>query len=269
MDGIQCSDASSNLIPTLSSHEVPINPLGSSVEGHNRVATLLEVTYNMPLQLIADVFPMPNPPVAPPTPNQDIRDRGNGVDSRISSGGVDPTTATTSKPSSASDINFSEISKNNPTPIKKKGFPTAPARKIIYFVDYSNDNEDWHVYDSDGAKGTFLDGIVDKVKYDLFDKDKNIPISMGDEGCDHNKEIRKFIPSSGSQIKAFTVSELKSELRRRGGKPNLKGNKSTFRYQITKATDENKTIQTENNANEKCLKGFPEGAKWKPLKPNE
>ena len=77
-------------------------------------------------------------------------ERCNGVDSSISSGGVnpttiDPTTETPSKLTLASDINFAENSKNNnPTPIKEIGFPTPPARQIIYFVGYGNDNEDRH-----------------------------------------------------------------------------------------------------------------------------
>ena len=57
------------------------------------------------------------------------------------------------------------------------------------------------------------------------------------------------------------MSELKSDLRRRGVKPNLKGKRATIRYQPTKTIDENKTIQTEDDANAKFLKGFPEGEK--------
>ena len=41
-----------------------------------------------------------------------------------------------------------------------------------------------------------------------------------------------------------------------------------FRDQLTKAIDEKKPIQNEDDANAKFLKGFPEGAKQKPLKPN-
>ena len=112
IDGIQGYDTASNRMPPLPSPEIPIDSLVSGVMGHNWVTTLLEVPYNVPPQLIAAVFPPPNPPVAPPTPNQHIRERGNVVDSRIYMGGVDPTmvdptTATPSKPSSASGINFS------------------------------------------------------------------------------------------------------------------------------------------------------------------
>ena len=46
MDGIRRSDASSNLMPPLTNPEVPIDPLGSGVEGHNRVAAPLEVPDN-------------------------------------------------------------------------------------------------------------------------------------------------------------------------------------------------------------------------------
>ena len=75
------------------------------------------------------------------------------------------------------------------------------------------------------------------MKDDLFDKDKNILLSMGGKGCDHDDKIGKFIPLSESKIKAFTVSELKSELRRREVRPNPKGKKVMFRYQLTKAID--------------------------------
>ena len=55
MDGIQCSDASRNLTPPLPSPDVPIDPLGSGVDGHNQVATLFKVPDNVLLQLIAAV----------------------------------------------------------------------------------------------------------------------------------------------------------------------------------------------------------------------
>ena len=134
MDRIQRSDASSNLMPVLPSPELPIDPLGSGVEGHNQVDTLVKVPDNVPPQIIAVFCPPQNPPVATPTPNRHIRERGIGVDSSISSGGVDPTTvdttkATPSKPPSASDINFAENpNNNNPTPIKSIGVPAHPAR---------------------------------------------------------------------------------------------------------------------------------------------
>ena len=209
------------------------------------------------------------------TPNQHIRERGNGVNSRISSGGVDPkmvdpTTATPSKPPSASNINFAENSKNiKPTSIKAILVCTLLSRKIISFADYSNDDEDWHGYDSDRSKDPFLDVIADKVKDDLFDKDNNLLLLMGVKGCDHNDDIGRFIPLSESKIKEFTVSELKSNLSRREVRPNPKRKKVMFRYQLTKAINEKKTIPTEDDANSKCLKGFLEGEKWKPLKPNE
>ena len=76
---------------------------------------------------------------------------------------------------------------------------------------------------------------------------------MGGEGCDHDNEIRKFIPLSESKIKVITVSELKLELRRRGVKPNPKGNRLTLRYHLTKAIDKNKTIQTKDDATAKFL----------------
>ena len=57
---------------------------------------------------------------------------------------------------------------------------------------------------------------------------------MGVKGCDHNKKIREFIPLSEYQIRAFAVSELKSDFKRRWINPNTKENKVTFRDQITK-----------------------------------
>ena len=163
---------------------------------------------------------------------------------------------------------FLEIGKN-PTPIKGIGVPTPSACQIISFVDYGDYNEDLHGYESDGAKGPFLDGIVDEMEDDLFVEDKNPPMLMGGKGCDHDNYIRNSIPLSESKIKEFTVSELKSNLSRREVRPNPKRKKVMFRYQLTKAINEKKTIPTEDDANSKCLKGFPEGEKWKPLKPNE
>ena len=163
---------------------------------------------------------------------------------------------------------FLEIGKN-PTPIKGIGVPTPSACQIISFVDYGDYNEDLHGYESDGAKGPFIYGIVDEMEYDLFVEDKNPPMLMGGKGCDHDKYIRNSIPLSESKIKAFIVSELKSELRRRGIRMDLKGNKVMFRYQLTKEINEKKSIQTEDDANAKCLKSFPEGTKWKPLKTKE
>ena len=137
---------------------------------------LVEVPDNMPPETIAVSCPPPNLTVAPPTTNKHIRERVNGVYYRISLGGVDPTTigpttATPPKPPSASDINFAENPKNNnPTPIKAIGVPTPPACHIIYFVDYVDEDEDWHKYNSDGVKGLFLVGIAEKLKDDLSDK---------------------------------------------------------------------------------------------------
>ena len=100
---------------------------------------------------------------------------------------------TPSKPLSASDIIFSENSKNNnPIPIKSIGVPTSPTRKTIYFVGWGYDNEDWRGYDSDGTKGPFLDVIADKVKDYLFDEEINLQLSMGGKGCDHHNKIGKF-----------------------------------------------------------------------------
>ena len=99
------------------------------------------------------------------------------------------------------------------------------------------------------------------MKDDLFDKDKNILLSMGGKGCDHDNDIGNFIPISESKIKAFTESEFKSELRGRGVILNMKRKKVMFRDQLTKAIDEKKPIQNEDDANAKFLKGFPEGAK--------
>ena len=115
-------------------------------------------------------------------------ERCNGVDSSISSGGVnpttiDPTTETPSKPPWASDIKFAENPKNNnPTPIKAIGVLTPTTSHIISFVDYGDDDEDRYGYNSDDTKYLFLDGIADEMKDDLFDKDKNLSLSMGGQG---------------------------------------------------------------------------------------
>ena len=65
------------------------------------------------------------------------------------------------------------------------------------------------------------------------------------------------------------MSELKSNLRRIGVISNTKGKKVIFRDQFTKAIVKNKQIETEDDDNVKCLKGFSEGAKCKTLKPNK
>ena len=77
-------------------------------------------------------------------------ERCNGVDSSISSGGVnpttiDPTTETPSKLTLASDINFAENSKKvNPTPNKGIIVPAPPNFQIISFIGYGDDAEDCH-----------------------------------------------------------------------------------------------------------------------------
>ena len=95
---------------------------------------------------------------------------------------------------------FLKILKKDPPTIKAIGVPTPTARKLIYFIDYGDKYEDWHGYESDGAKGDFLDGITDKVKDDLFDEYKNLLLSMEGEGCDHDDEIGKFVPLSELKI---------------------------------------------------------------------